>query len=268
MYPNKDKIQVFNYSNGDIEYLTPLPEVLIKAYRSDFELGKNANYETFREWFLDRQRKEAVIKAKYARAGIAPLTTPVEDTKFIHGEELKNIQRNFGDTISNRHSNGLYDKYPFLLDTDSMVYKRMNYPLSGYSCINSNTTNYGERFADMRNWHFEQNHFGFTPVSLDSLKSGDILQLRRPWRDGAEANRSFHAVTFDSYNDNGDALAWDQHGAVGLITPEMKSYLISSPDDGQTPRVKNAFRFTGDKITEEEIRKAFEEYQKRNNPLE
>lgn len=49
MFPNEDKIQVFNYSNGDIEYLTPLSEVLIKAYRSDFELGKNANYATFRE---------------------------------------------------------------------------------------------------------------------------------------------------------------------------------------------------------------------------
>lgn len=59
------------------------------AYASDSQLGKNASYEQYHEWYLGKLRREAFEKAQYARAGFAPLTTPASDSAIIEGDSLK-----------------------------------------------------------------------------------------------------------------------------------------------------------------------------------
>ena len=267
MFPPNQPVKVDIYNNGDIEYITPLPEMIVEAFSSDRDLGPTASYDQYHEWYLNNLRTQATHKAQYARAGFAPLTTKASDSAIIEGEYLESFRRQFGDTIQKRHENGFYDKLPYILQMDSALYNRMEKPLSGFSCINSNTSYYGPRFADMSNLHFQQFHHGFLPVSLDSLQKGDIVQLRRPWKSGKEAWRPYHAVMFDNYTTEGDINAWDQHGAVREIVPEQTKSLFQSPDDpnNKIPRAMNAYRFIGDEKTEEEIRKGYEAYRKRNN---
>ncbi|MDE6444203.1 MAG: hypothetical protein K2K64_07275 [Muribaculaceae bacterium] len=265
MFPGNQPIEVEIHGNGDIEYLTPLPEFQVTAFTSDAQLGDRATPAQYYEWYLNQIRKGALDKAKYARIGFAPLTYKASDTAIFDGESLKEMQRQFGDTIEKRQETGFYDTRPYLQEMDSILYKRMDEPMSGFSCINSQTNYYAPRFANKSNIDFAQNHFGFRPISLDSLRRGDIIQLCRPWKGGAEAVRPFHAVIFDSYNGNGDVNVWDQHGAVGRIVPDSITYLYKSPDDDKTYRAMNAFRFIGDQQTENEIREGYEAYRKRNN---
>ncbi len=210
---------------------------------------------------------EAAEKAQYARIGFAPLTFKAYDTAIIEGDSLKVKQRQFGDTIQKRWDTGFYDSKPHIQEMDSLLYKRMNQPMSGFSCINSQTSYYNPRFANMNNVNFAQDPFGFRPISLDSLRRGDIIQLRKPWKAGAEAFRPYHAVMFDSYDKDGDVNVWNQHGAVGDVVPDFESYLYKTPDDPskKIPRAMNAYRFIGDDKTEEEIRKGYDAYRKRNN---
>ena len=250
--------------------MTPLQEVNVEAFTSDFQLGKNADFAQYHKWYLNNLRKQASDKAQYARVGFAPLTTEADDTAIIDGIELKSEQRDFGDTIQRRHDNGFYERHPSVLGLDSILFKRMNSPMSGFSCINSNTNYYGSRFADMNNMHFENVHKGFVPIPLDSLKKGDIVQLRRPWKVGEEGYRPYHAVMFDSFDDNGDINTWDQHGAIGSVVPDYSTFLYKSPDNPNylIPRVKSAYRFIGDSQTETEIKEAYKAYKKRNNLID
>ena len=174
-----------------------------------------------------------------------------------------------GDTIQGRHNTGFYFQYPFMLETDSTLYNRMNKPCSGYSCINSQTNYYGKPFQDMNNIHFEKNHRGFIPIPLDSLKPGDIVQGRKWWENGYEGERPAHATMFDSYDENGDLRVWDQHGWYGMITPELKRFLYKSPDLNPIPkyppyRAKNGFRFIGDSLFTKEVMERFKAYLTRN----
>ncbi len=270
MFPKNQPVQVEVYNNGDIEYLTPLQEVNVEAFASDYQLGQNADYNQYRDWYLGNLRKQALEKAQYARAGVAPLTSEADDTDIIEGDELKDMRREFGDTIQYRHNDGFYEMHPSVLDLDSMLYKRMNKPMSGFSCINSNTSYYGSRFADMNNMHFEQVHRGFASISLDSVKPGDIVQLRRPWKAGEEGFRPFHAVMFEGFDKNGDIQTWDQHGAIDLVVPERETYLFKSQDNPNylIPRAKTAYRFIGDSQTDTEIKKAYQAYKVRNKITE
>ncbi|MDE6632356.1 MAG: hypothetical protein K2K23_05095, partial [Muribaculaceae bacterium] len=89
--------------------MTPLQEVNVEAFASDYHLGNSADYGQYHEWYLDNLRKQASEKAQYARVGFAPLTTEADDTTIIEGAELKREQRDFGDTIQRRHDTGFYD---------------------------------------------------------------------------------------------------------------------------------------------------------------
>lgn len=261
----KGKVKVMVYENGDTEYLTPLPELEVNAYKSDRDLGENATYDQYSEWYLKKLRNEAADRAKFARIGFAPLNYKAPDTSIIEGDDLKALQRQFGDTIRKRQETGLYDSKPHIQEMDSTLFRRLNTSMSGFSCINSQTSYFDPRFANKSNIDFAQNPFGFIPTPLDSLKRGDIIQLCRPWEFGAESLRPFHAVMFDSYNENGDVNVWDQHGAVGSVVPDSVTYLYKSPDDNCTYRALNAFRFIGDQQTQDEIREGYEAYRERHN---
>lgn len=267
MFPQGTPVQVELFDNGDIEYVTPLQEVEVIGYASDSQLGKNADYSQYHDWYLDKLREEAHEKAQYARVGFAPLTTPASDSAIIDGDSLKYKQRQFGDTIQKRLDTGFYANHPAVWEMDSLLFKRMDRPMSGFSCINSNTSYYGTRFADMNNRHFESVHRGFMPVSLDSLIKGHIIQLRRPWRPSEEGFRPHHAVMFNSYDEDGDINVWDQHGDIGLTVPKFTAYLHATPDNPEEEvfRAKNAFRFIGDGQTEDEIKAAYKAYRERNN---
>ena len=145
----------------------------------------------------------------------------------------------------------------------------MNYPCSGFSCINSQTNYYDKRYQDMNNIHFEKYHRGFTPVPLDSLRPGDIVQGRKWWKNGYEGERPAHATMFDSYDENGDINVWDQHGAFEMITPNLGQFLYKSPNPYPIPqypsyRAKNGFRFVGDTLFTQEVMERFKAYLKRN----
>ena len=267
MFPENQPIEVEIHGNGDIEYLTPLPEFQVTAFTSDAQLGDRATPAQYYEWYLNQIRKGALDKAKYARIGFAPLTYKASDTPIIEGEELKDLLRSFGDTIQKRHDSNFYDYYPHVLEMDSTLYKRLYFPMSGYSCINSQTSYFAPRLANKSNINFFQWPLGFKPVSLDSLQGGDIIQLRKPWENGSEAYRPYHAVMFDSYNEVKDINVWNQHGSWGAVEPDSVTYLHKSADvpGVHTPRAMNAFRFIGDQQTENEIREGYEAYRKRNN---
>lgn len=228
---------IFNQSNQDenIAFTTDLPNVDVTAYAADYQLGPDATYKQYYDWALEKRRKEAWQKAQLVRAGFAPLTTKASDSEIFEGEELNMMQEELGDTIQSRHDNGFYFEFPFMEQEDSILYNRMNEPCSGYSCINSQTNYYGHDYQDMNNIHFENNHRGFIPVPLDSLKPGDIVQGRKWWENGYEGERPAHAVMFDSYDENGDMNIWDQHGGYGMITPELGQFLYKSPNPDPIP---------------------------------
>ena len=266
MFPQNEQVEYQILDNGDIQYLTPLPEVQIQAYASDAQLGRDASEDEYREWYLDKQRQSAWERAKYARAGFAPLTTPASDTGFIQGLDLENLRRTYRDTIASRHKSGFYGSHPAVLDMDSSLYQRMTQPLSGFSCINSNTGYYGHRFMNMNNTAFSINPRGFITAPLDSLIRGDLIQLHRPWRGGREGNRPYHTVMFDSYDEDGDVNVWDQHGKIDTVTPDFSTFFLGTPFDSavKIPRVKSAYRFVGDEQTDQEIKKAYLEYLRRH----
>ena len=266
MFPSNQPVEVKIYENGDVEYLTPLQDLEVSAYASDTQLGKNADLAEYRDWYLGKLRQQALDKAKYARIGFAPLTQRASDTALIDGDELKDLQRQFGDTIQSRHDSGFYGMYPHVESMDSALYRRLDNPMSGFSCINSQTNYYAPRFADMNNIHFENTHYGFIPISLDSIMGGDIVQLVRPWRAGSEAQRPFHAVMFDSYDDKGDVKVWDQHGSIVDVVPELTTYQHRSQDipGEHWYRAKSAYRFVGDQQTEEDVIQAYRAYRERN----
>ena len=261
------KNELKNNTDREDNYIINLPELVINGYKSDVELGKNATYSQYAEWYLQKLGIEAADKAKYARIGFAPLTYKASDTSIIEGDSLNRLRRQFGDTIKKRREAGLYESKPHIWNMDSTLYERLSKPMSGFSCINSQTSYYGPRFANKSNIDFQKNHFGFKPVSLDSLRRGDIIQLRQPWAAGWEGFRPFHAVMFDSYDRDGDVNVWNQHGDWTTVNPELVTYLHKSEDipGKRIPRAMNAYRFIGDEKTEEEIRKGYEAYRKRNN---
>lgn len=262
---------IFNQSNQDenIAYTSDLPNVDVTAFAADYQLGSDADFNQYKEWALEKKRKEAWEKAQLVRAGFAPLTTKASDSDIFQGDDLKMMQEKLGDTIQSRHDNGLYFEFPFMEQVDSTLYNRMNEPCSGYSCINSQTNYYGRDVQDMNNIHFEKNHHGFIPVPLDSLKQGDIVQGRKWWEDGYERERPAHATMFDSYDENGDIRVWDQHGWYGMITPELNRFLYKSPDPDPTLiyypyRAKNGFRYIGSPLFTKEVIEKFKAYLKRN----
>lgn len=72
----------FNQGNQDenIVFTTDLPNVDITAYASDYQLGPNATAQQYKEWSLEKARKNAWQKAQLTRAGFAPLTTQATDS--------------------------------------------------------------------------------------------------------------------------------------------------------------------------------------------
>ncbi|MDE6409644.1 MAG: hypothetical protein K2K81_05300 [Muribaculaceae bacterium] len=265
----KELIPLFNNENNkdeNIAYTTDLPNVDITAFAADSQLGPNANFQQYYDWSLKKKRKEAWQKAQFVRAGFAPLKTKAADTGIIEGDSLKRMQKRMGDTIQQRHNTGVYLRYPFLMPMDSALYKRMESPCSGYSCINSQTNYFGSRFANMNNINFEKNHSGFRPIPLDSLQQGDIVQVKKNWETGFNGERPAHAILFDHYDSNGDIRAWDQHGTYGMRVPNLEKFLYKSPDNPNEPqfRAKNGFRFIGDPKFKQEVIEKFNAYLKRN----
>lgn len=266
MFPSGTQPQVKIFKNGDTEYITPLPEVEVIGHRADIDLGPNADFNTYYEWYLKQLREGAHDRAEFTRCGYAPLRTKATDTNIIEGSELKEQRRRFGDTIQYRHDTDFYFRHPALESWDSVLYKRMEEPMSGYSCINSNTSYFGTEYSNMSNLRFAQNPRGFKEVSLDSLERGDIVQLHQPWQPGYEGLRPFHTVMVNGYDENGDIRTWNQFGAIGLVTPQLRTYLHSTPDQNglNIPRVLRGYRFVGDENTIAKARAEYQAYQERN----
>ena len=107
---------LFNQENQDenITYTINLHNIDVKAYASDYQLGPNANFQQYKEWALEKERKEAWQKAKLTRAGFSPLTTKADDSMIIIGDDLVKMQKELGDTIQSRHNDGFYYQYPFM----------------------------------------------------------------------------------------------------------------------------------------------------------
>lgn len=121
---------IFNQSNQDenIAYTSDLPNVDVTAFAADYQLGSDADFNQYKEWALEKKRKEAWEKAQLVRAGFAPLTTKASDSDIFQGDDLKMMQEKLGDTIQSRHDNGLYFEFPFMEQVDSTLYNRMNEP--------------------------------------------------------------------------------------------------------------------------------------------
>lgn len=227
-----------------------LKEVVVYPNRAATELGLNAKYEDFVDWWRQSQIDDAYERAIYSRAGFAPLETAEDTASYIDDPQI------YADTITHRHNSGFYLDHPAVLQSDSALYKQRFHPIAGWSCINSNTNYFGPQYANMNNINFAKRHFGFIPVDKHQMQKGDIIQLQRGFMyPDNDYQRPFHAVMFDSYDENGNANVIDQHGQWGYVTPGRLTYDLEF--DGKGINVKNAYRFVGSNA---DLKKAWDEY--------
>lgn len=236
------------------QHPTQLPQITVYPNRAATVLGTNSSYKDFVDWWRESKIQDAYDRALYSRAGFAPLETPSD---WMEGEVKTEDPQIYADTIANRHASGFYDEHPAVLQSDSTLYKRRFRPISGYSCINSNTNYFGSQYANINNIDFAKRHFGFIPVDKHEMKKGDIVQLQKGWEyPDPDYQRPFHAVMFDSYNNDGTIKTIDQHGMPTYYNrPDIVDYDLEF--NGIDANVLRAFRFIG---SDQDINKDWTDY--------
>ncbi|MDE5976158.1 MAG: hypothetical protein K2G69_06390, partial [Muribaculaceae bacterium] len=259
-------------SEGDITYETPLRGV--EVYPNYLVVPEQPTYEEFKIAYLRMLRNQAADKFKYSLAGNAPLNYFTDDSPnsvsdnpnepFYYNREDAKSQ--IEEKIKEREESGFYKIRPFQRKHDENILHQYDKPCYGWSCIFSNTNSYGKRFSNMSNLLFEKNPYGFQEININNeLERGDIIQLRRPWINGFEGIRPFHATMFNSYSPNNDSVnVYDNHGYIIPKPVEESSFVLDSCNfhsfiDGHVSAFKG-YKFMGDEQTEKEIKDAYNRY--------